>query len=213
VSTLWRRVPWWPAYLLLVCIGFAIALLIPPPYRAAPEDSLGYVRAVRLQQAAAQVVEQMAYPGKGRPQTESPMEQVPAVRVLTAWPVSDELTKPYLGYVSRPVPVLRIDDFSATRLIEVRDSGPEFDAALIFSTKYEPPYHFLARLPFWDAIQEKYFGERNNVEPAIAAQILGGRIVYQHYQGGQWVAIVRREQIENARLGPEHPAWSHMHRK
>jgi Dolichyl-phosphate-mannose-protein mannosyltransferase len=198
VSTLWRRVPWWPAYLLLVCIGFAIALLIPPPYRAAPEDSLGYVRAVRLQQAAAQVAERMAYPatGKANP-AENP--DTPTVRVLTAWPVSDELTKPYLGYVTRPVPVAQIDNFSTEQLMRAR-AELNFDAALLFSTKYEPPYRLLPRLRFWESIQHEYFDEHYDLEPAVAAQILDGRVIYEQSRGGQWVAIVRRERIENASL-------------
>ncbi len=201
VSTLWRRVPWWPAYLLLVCIGFAIALLIPAPYRAAPEDNLGYVRAVRLQQAAAAVAERMAYPATGNSKSGNSAAQVPATRVLTAWPVSDELSKPYLGYVTRPVPVLRVEDFSAGQLMQASASGVDFDVLLMFSTKYQPPYRLLPRFPFWEAIQRKYFGQHYDVEPAAAAQILGGRIVYEQHQSGQWVAVIRREAVENARLG------------
>jgi 4-amino-4-deoxy-L-arabinose transferase-like glycosyltransferase len=204
VSTLWRRVPWWPAYLLLVCVGFAIALLIPPPYRAAPEDSLEYARAVRLQQGAAQLAERMAYPAAENSRPENPVQHTPRVRVLTAWPVSDELTKPYLGYVTRPVPVAQVQDFSAEQLMSVRASGLDFDAALLFSTKYEPPYHLLPRLSFWEAVQREYFGQHYDLQPAAAAQILEGRVIYEQRRGGQWVAMVRREQIENAGLTKEH---------
>jgi hypothetical protein len=202
VSTLWRRVPWWPAYLFLVATGFAIALLIPPPYRAAPEDSLEYVRAVRLQQAAAQVAEQLAYPKIGEQPGGAQQErgQLAAVRVLTAWPVSDELTRPYLGYVNRPVPIALIENFSSEELLRVRAFGMDFDAALLFSSKYQPPYRLLPRLGFWEAIQRKYFDQHDDLEPEAAAQILQGRVVYEQRQGGQWVAIVRRERIENAEM-------------
>src|SRR5262249_22255 len=31
VSTLWRRLPWWPAFTGIICLGFILGLLINPP--------------------------------------------------------------------------------------------------------------------------------------------------------------------------------------
>src|ERR1035437_478457 len=42
VSTLWRRALHWPWWIALTCIAFVFALLTPPPYRIAPEDTLLY---------------------------------------------------------------------------------------------------------------------------------------------------------------------------
>ena len=36
----------------------------------------------------------------------------PASTVLTAWPMTDELTRPELGYVKQPWDVDRIEDFT-----------------------------------------------------------------------------------------------------
>ena len=42
-------------------------------------------------------------------------------RVLTAWPASDELSRPYLGYVTRPMRVVRIEDFAAEQVMSAAD--------------------------------------------------------------------------------------------
>jgi len=185
VSTLWRRLPWWRAYVAVVCLGFAIALLVPPPYRYAPEDNLGYAHYVRLHQSAAAHIER----------------QSSTARVLTAWPASDELTKPYLGYVERPVAVTRIEDFSPNQLLAARAIGMDFDLALLFSTKYELPY-WLPLPQWWQRIQQRYFGYHRDLDPASAAELLGARILYQRRSGGQWVAVLRREHIEDAAIRP-----------
>ena len=42
-------------------------------------------------------------------------------RVLTAWPASDELTRPFLGYVTRPMQVVRIENFALEELMGAAD--------------------------------------------------------------------------------------------
>jgi 4-amino-4-deoxy-L-arabinose transferase-like glycosyltransferase len=181
VSTLRRRLPWWPAFVAVVCLGFVIALLVNPPYRFAPEDNLAYADYVRLHQAADRFVEQ-AHRQR---------------RVLTAWPASDELTRPWLGYVTSAVPVVRIENFSAEQLMLAAHAHGEYGLALLFSTKYEPR-PLLGRLRLWERIQERYFDYHRDLPPEAAAQILGGRIIYQQSRGGQWVAVVEVEGVENA---------------
>jgi hypothetical protein len=56
------------------------------------------------------------------------------------------------------------------------------------------------RLPFWQRIQERYFDYHRDLPPEAAAQILGGRIVWQQRRGGQWIAIIAVEHVENAGL-------------
>lgn len=134
ISTLWRRLPWWHAFVAVVCLAFILGLLINPPYHFAPEDNLSYADFVRLHQRAAKYIE--AHP--------------PSQRVLTAWPGSDELTKPYLGYVSSAITIVRIEDFSFPQIMKARNEASSFDQAFLFSTKYEPSTgSFLIRLPFW----------------------------------------------------------------
>jgi hypothetical protein len=183
VSTLRRRVSIWPYVLAIVGAGFVIALFVNPPYRFAFEDNLAYRDYVLLHQDAAGFLEQ----------------HYAKARVLTAWPASDELTRPFIGYVHAPLNVLRIENFTAQE-IEAAAQRPDFDAALLFSTKYEPsngsPMDWLT---FWRRAQERYFDYHRDLPPELAAQILGGRILYLQRRGGQWIAVVEVARVLNAR--------------
>ncbi len=187
VSTLRRRIPWWPAVIVIVCLGFAIGLVVNPPYGFAPEDNLAFADYVRLHKSAADFVE----------------ARHPNGRVLTAWPASDELTRAYLGYVSRPVPVLRIENFSAGEIISAArmnsGGGAPFEAALLFPTKYEAPPGLLMRFPWWERVQTRFFGYHRDLPPQVAANILGGRIVFSAARAGHWVAVVEIERAQYAK--------------
>jgi len=185
VSTLRRRVRAWPAAIAVVCGAFLLALLVNPPYRFAPEDNLAYRDFVLLHRRAAGVLE----------------SRYPASQVLTAWPASDELTRPYLGYVSRPLRVVRLENFSAAQLLLAAHS-PDYDVALIFSTKYSPP-HPLPAPAFWERLNRRFFGYQADLPPEPAAQMLGGRIVFRDQRGGQWAAIVEIERARNAGDSPQ----------
>jgi len=188
VSTIWRRISWWQAFLGVVSLGFLIGLVTSPPYHFAPEDNLDYAQYVRLHQNAGSYL-QLHY-RKGP--------------ILTAWPASDELTHPYLGYVSNPIPVVHIENFSYAELLLARQAAQDYEAALVFSTKYEPPYGFLLRLPYWQKLQQRYFDYHRDLPPAAAAQILGGHIVWTEASSGQWAAIIEMDRALNAGRAP-HP--------
>ena len=192
LSTLWRRIASWRVVVGIVCLGFALGLFVNPPWGFAPEDNLAYRDYVVLHQAADQVVSRR-YAG---------------ARVLTAWPASEELTQPYLGYVQGPVRVLRIDDFSLAHMMAAADSKAQFDVALLFSTKYEPPRKLLGDWPAWDRIKTRFFGYHRDLPPEIAARLLGGEIVFEKRLGGQWVAVVDLQKPEEAVVSGQWPAVS-----
>lgn len=183
VSTMWRRLPGWQWFFGVVCLGFVLALVINPPYHFAPEDNLAYADFVRLHQNAVKYLE--AHP--------------PAERVLTAWPGSDELTRPYLGYASHPLPAVSIENFSAPQILAARDAANDYDMAFLFSTKYEPSSGLLIHSPLWERLQRKYFGYHTDVPPEVAAEMLQGHIVWQERRGGQWAAILLMDRALNAR--------------
>ena len=56
----------------------------------------------------------------------------PMARVLTAWPASDELTRPFLGYVTRPMQVVRIENFALEEVMGAADARDQFEVALVF---------------------------------------------------------------------------------
>ncbi len=181
VSTLRRRLPWWPAFIAIVCIGFVIALVTEPPYRFAPEDNLAYADYVRLHQAADEYVEQ----------------RFADQRVLTAWPATDELMRPWLGYVQKPIQVLAVENFSVSQMLTAAEARSHYKVALLFSTKEEP--RLLFRSAWWERVQTRFFGYHRDLTAREAAELLGGRIVFERHRRSQWVAVIRLETVENAR--------------
>jgi hypothetical protein len=183
VSTLWRRIRAWRWLIAAVCAAFVAGLFLNPPYGFSPEDNLAYADFVRMHVDAGRFLE----------------HRYPSARVLTAWPASDEITQPYLGYVDRPMRVVRIEDFTVEELMSAAELRSQFDVALVFSTKYEPPHPLLERWPAWERLKTRLFGYHRDLPPAAAAQLLDGRIVFTEARQGLWIAVIEIERIEEAR--------------
>jgi Dolichyl-phosphate-mannose-protein mannosyltransferase len=194
VSTLWRRIRGWPWLIASVCLAFVAALFLNPPYGFSPEDNLAYRDYIRLHLEAEQFLQ----------------GHLPTARVLTAWPASDELSQPYLGYVTRPIQVVRIEDFSFEEITASAESRSKLDAVLIFSTKYDPPHALLAGWVPWQKMKTRFFGYHRDLPPPMAAQLLGGTIVFQKERQGQWIAVIQLERDEDAAL--RKPEWSGCHK-
>jgi 4-amino-4-deoxy-L-arabinose transferase-like glycosyltransferase len=169
--------------------AFSLGFLVNPPYRFAPEDTLAYRDAVVLEQHAISVIAARY----GHPS------------VLTAWPASDALSRPELGYTAEPFPVVPIDNFSLPELVhaaQLARSGdqPPFSTVLLFSTKYQPPHSLASALQALlpaplarrkQQLDEQYFGLHYDLPPAAAARLLDADIVWQQSLGGQWAAVLR----------------------
>jgi len=134
VSTLWRRVRNWKLIVGAVAIAFIAGLFSNPPYGFSLEDNLAYRDYILLHVEASRFLA-MRYPGE---------------RVLTAWPASDEITRPWLGYVTQPFRVLRLEDFSASQIEVAAKARGQFDVALVFSTKYQPSHPLFENWGAWD---------------------------------------------------------------
>ena len=199
ISTLWRRLSFWGAAVACIALAFIAAWFWNPHYGFSPEDNLAYRDYVRMHEDAERYLE----------------ARYPMARVLTAWPASDELTRPWLGYVTRPMRVLRIEDFSLDEVLSaaaLRERRPgsnsdsshdsNYEVALIFSTKYEPGPAKWDRWKAWTELKTRYFGFHRDLPPEAAAQILGGHIVFSEKWQGQWIALIELEQnqMQNAQL-------------
>lgn len=191
ISTVRRRVRMWQGVIAIVVLAFIVALFVNPPYGFSLEDNLAYREYIVLHQRAENFVE----------------SHYPNARVLTAWPASDELSRPYLGYVTRPIKVFRLEDFTIEQLLSASEVRSNFDVALVFSTKYEPPHSIFDRLNWWQEWKTEFFGFHRDVPPVAAARILGGRLVYVDHKDGQWVGVIEMQQaIEaRARVGVDTP--------
>jgi hypothetical protein len=185
VSTLRRRLRYWRAAVVLVAVSFIVGWFWNPPYGFSPEDNLAYRDYVVLHQEAERFLE----------------ARYPMAHTLTAWPGSDELTHPTLGYITRPVQVVQIEDFSLEEVASAADFRSHFEDAFVFSTKYEPPRPLFNRWKAWDDLKHRYFGFHRDLPPAAIAQILGGRIVYTADRKGQWVAVIEidRQEMQEAK--------------
>lgn len=184
VSTWRRRVRQWWLLIILSAVAFLAGLFINPPYRFAPEDNLSYRDMIVLQQ---QAIAQIA-------------KQWPQASVLTAWPASDELRKPELGYVKTPIRTVEIDNFSLPEMQKAAAAGETYDTALLFSTKYDPPH-----LSNWmrlgsAATDARYFGFHQDVSARQAALLLHGTVVWERERNGLWAAVLRFNRTVDAQL-------------
>ena len=180
VSTLRRRLRYWPAAVGAIALAFVLGWFWNPPYGFSPEDNLAYRDYVLLHENAERFLE----------------ARYAMAHVLTAWPASDELTRPWLGYIARPMQVVRIEDFSLEQVISAADFRSHFEVALAFSTKYEPAHPLLRRWQTWTDLKRRFFGFHRDLPPASAAQILGGHVVFSEARDGQWIAVIEMERQE-----------------
>lgn len=177
VNTFRRRLRDWMPLVALTAAAFVAGLFINPPYRFAPEDNLEYATVIRLHQAAIREI----------------VTQLPGATVLTAWPATDELSKPELGYVRRPFPVVAIDNFSAPAIEQAESLPQTYSAALVFSTKYDPPHLWLGLRRWNEKFDREYFDFHRDLAPGMIARLLGGDVVWRETHRGQWVAVLRFE--------------------
>jgi hypothetical protein len=204
VSTLWRRVRYWKLIVGAVAIAFVAGLFSNPAYGFSLEDNLAYRDYIVMHAEASRFLA-MRYPGK---------------RVLSAWPASDELTRPWLGYIdananaNQPFRVVRIEDFSVSQIDVAAMARDRFDVALVFSTKYQPPHALFENWDAWQRINEKFFGYHRDLLPEEIVQRLAGTISYRKERNGQWIAIIaveREVDAKNAKCCPTLRGVSHPH--
>jgi hypothetical protein len=182
VTTFDRRVPFWHGLAALSAAAFIAGIFINPPYGFAPEDNLAYARVIRLHQAGvAQLVRR--YPG---------------ATVLSAWPMTDDLSKPELGWVKEPWDVYAIDDFSAAQVDRAAGNPGRYSAALVFSTKYDPR----PLISFGRRFDERYFGLHHDLSPEEVAIRLNGQLVWKATDDDMWIGLIRFNRQYEARLQP-----------
>jgi hypothetical protein len=190
VTTFYRRVPSWHGMALITAVAFVIGLFINPPYGFAPEDNLAYAHVVRLHEAGIAQLNK-SFPGS---------------TVLSAWPMTDALTRPELGYLKQPYDVYRLEDFTAAQITRAAQEPEKYSTALVFSTKYEPSSPLFTLGSKSEAMDERYFGLHHDLQPETIARELGGTLVWKKEDQGQWIALIRfNRQFEAALRMPDWP--------
>ncbi len=184
VSTLYRRIEQWKLWTAAIAVAFIFALFFNPPWRISSEDNLAYADFVRLHRSAADYLE----------------KHYADDRVLTAWPASDEINRPFLGYVQKPITVVRVENFTLAQMMQAAQQRENFDVVMAFNTKYEPPRGLLTRIRWWNRLQERYFDYHSDISPEEIARLLHGRIAWHQRRGAQWVALIELDKARYAEV-------------
>lgn len=184
VTLYYRRIPYWQGVAAFSAAAFLLGLFVNPPYGFAPEDNLAYARVVRLHLAGIAQL-QRRYPGAA---------------VLTAWPLADELRRPELGYVKESWEVAQVEDFTAAQIALAAQEPEKYSAALVFSTKYDPPKSLFTLGKTSEELDERYFGLHHDLPPELIAAQLHGTLVWKRDDAGMWIALIRFERQVEARL-------------
>jgi hypothetical protein len=182
VNVLRRYAPQWQWWIAGCAAAFVAALLFNPPWFISPEDNLTWARYVQMHQTAVHYAEQ----------------HYAQERILTAWPASDELNRPFLGYVNKPLSVVRLENFTAEEILRAQQQPESFDVVVAFSTKFEPQRGFFQRIPGWNQLQTRYFDFHQDLPAKAIARMLHGRIVWQDSASGEWIALIEIDKIRNA---------------
>jgi len=186
VSTFYRRVPYWWGLFLLTAFAFVVGLFVNPPYKFAPEDNLNYADVIRLHQQAIHHI----------------VGYFPASTILTAWPATDELTKPELGYVKKPLAVVTVANFSLPEIQKAAASPQNFSVGLVFSTKYDSQRLWLDLGARNESFDTRFFDFHRDLAPSAIAHFLGGRIVWRGDKQGEWAAVLHFDRPQVASLNP-----------
>jgi 4-amino-4-deoxy-L-arabinose transferase-like glycosyltransferase len=189
-ATQWRHhLKQWQWLATFSTVAFLSAIWINPPYAFAPEDNLTYRDMIVLHQQAINVI----------------ATHFPQATVLTAWPATSELSRPELGYTKHSIRTTAIQNFSLEQMQKAAAQPSDYDTALIFSTKWEPPTGTINLGKKNESVDTRYFDFHRDLQPAEAAAILHGEIVWQAHRRGEWAAVLHFPRIVDAALPPYDP--------
>ena len=182
----WReRTPWIVWLTAASAAIFVSGLWINPPTAFAPEDTLVYRDMILVHQQAIAFVNQ----------------HYPDATVLTAWPVSNDLFNPELGYTTHRVQVTPLENFSFAEIQKAAQHPGDFDTAIIFTTHYVAPSLRRYLLSHPDSRIGRSVTANPDLSPAEIATILHGQIVWRSPNlDGEWAVVLRFNRSYEARL-------------
>jgi 4-amino-4-deoxy-L-arabinose transferase-like glycosyltransferase len=184
---LWRtHTRRWPMFAAATAAAFLSALWLNPPTSFAPEDNLTYRDMIVVHQEAIDFVAQ----------------HYPDATVLTAWPVAADVFRPELGYVSRPMKAISIDDFTLPQIHKAAQEPGRYDTAIVFTTHFVTPSFRAYLMDHPNTRRGREFAASRDLMPEEIAALLGGEIVWQDNRGGEWAAVLRFRRSYDALLLP-----------
>ena len=156
----------------LTCTGLFAMLFLNPPWPFPLENNLAMVDLVEIQRNAAGFAE----------------VRFSDHRVTTAWPMTDALRKPYLGYVEKPIKNLRaIEDFSLARLQSL--DWQRGDVLILYSRSWNPESS-LARWPLLRDLLRMFLQAPEEVTQRDIPDLPKLKPYVGYNQRGLWVEIL-----------------------
>ena len=143
-----------------------------PPYPFAYENNLAMVDFIRLQQDAASYREANA----------------PGQRIATAWPLTDEITNPDLGYVTRPLQT--VDAGGLRRDYLARLNRQSFDLLVVYKRLRPAAGTILDIAPLRNVLEHYYEYHPQATAEEIRAE-LGFVPLMRWERRDQWIEIYR----------------------
>ena len=150
-------------------VAFVICWFWNPPYPFPFEDNLAYADFIHLHQRAAAFLEAQ------------PQEP----RILTAWPATNELQEPLLGYVAQPLNIKPIDGFTPRDFTD----PPAFDLLYLYSRKWEPPGNPILRSHRWRHFLLRFYDYTPQASDSWLISRFHLKLLRQFQKRGQWVRI------------------------
>lgn len=172
----WSHLPGkWRVALPLATAGLSLlGFFYTPGFPQPHENNLRMVRLVALMRVASQ---------------EAQLRDAPS-GVATAWPLSDALRRPEFGYVSEPVAVVAMRDFSDAELVRAAEANPH---SLIWYSRDPSADSWLFRhFPALSHLRESIYDWHDDDDPVNIEQLTGLREVSRLRVGGESVAVFRR---------------------
>ena len=158
---------------------FVGSWFLNPPYPFPFEDNLAYADFIRLHQQGAHYLALLTARRRG--------EGSGPTRVLTAWPATDELETPDLGYVPRALDVVAVDGFGTRDFGAVQPAS--FDVLYYYSRKWEPADNWLARFSWLGRLEARYFDYAPQVPETKLEERFHLTRLARWERRGQWAAI------------------------
>lgn len=188
----WREHTRWLMWLTAATAAvFISGLWINPPTAFAPEDTLVYRDMIVVHQEAIAFVNQ----------------HYPDATVLTAWPVSNDLFNPELGYTTHRMKVTPVENFSFDEIQKAAQHPEDFDTVIVFTTHYVAPSLQRYLLSHPDSRIGHAVTANPDISPAQIALMLHGQIVWRSPNlDGEWAAVLRFNRSYEARVSPLAPA-------
>ena len=152
--------------------GSLLSMVWYPSYPFPYENNLAMMDFVKIQQATADY-----------------LASEPDIKIVaTAWPLTDAILHPGLGYVTKPIQAVELHDFRAANLRNALDQP--VDALIVYNRDWNPRGSYRSYSLIRQFL-ERYYDDAPPVDGSQIEKSLGFRSKFRWELRGMWVEIYR----------------------